>query len=113
FDAGVADDGSPFIVMELLAGEPLSSLIEREGSIDPEEATRITQHVLRGLIKAHAAGIVHRDLKPDNVFLVERDHEPPLAKILDFGVSKVDKSQSAATLTREGTVIGTPAYMSP
>jgi serine/threonine protein kinase len=113
YDAGIADDGSPFIVMELLEGESLSARIEREGRLDAEESVRIVAQVLRGLIKAHEAGIVHRDLKPDNVFLVDRDHDPPVAKILDFGVSKVKKTQASTTLTREGSVLGTPAYMSP
>jgi serine/threonine-protein kinase len=113
FDAGVADDGTPFIVMEVLEGESLASRIDREGGLDPDETVRIAIQILRGLHKAHEAGIVHRDLKPDNVFLVDRDHEPPLAKILDFGVSKVEKAQGSTTLTRDGSVIGTPAYMSP
>jgi serine/threonine-protein kinase len=113
FDAGIAEDGSPFIVMELLSGESLSARIAREARLDPEEAVRIVVQVLRGLIRAHDAGIVHRDLKPDNVFLEDREHEPPFAKVLDFGVSKVSKQNASTTLTREGSVLGTPAYMSP
>ncbi|MFO0759848.1 MAG: hypothetical protein U0359_25405 [Byssovorax sp.] len=64
---------------------------------------------------AHEAGIVHRDLKPDNVFLVDRDDDATFAKILDFGISKIQRSGSTplSTLTRQGTVLGTPFYMSP
>ncbi len=113
FDSGFADDGSPFIVMELLRGETLASLLKREGRLAPEETSRVMVQVLRGLSRAHEAGIIHRDLKPDNIFLVDRSPEPAFAKILDFGVSKIDRKQTTTTLTREGMVLGTPAYMSP
>jgi eukaryotic-like serine/threonine-protein kinase len=113
FDTGFAEDGSPFIVMELLRGESLATLLRREGKLSSAETTRIVLQVLRGLSRAHAAGIVHRDLKPDNIFLVDRYPDPPFAKILDFGISKIDRPTKHTTLTREGTVLGTPAYMSP
>jgi len=113
FDAGFTDDGVAFIVMELLRGEPLSERIKREGLLDPPEAKRIFVQIVRGLVSAHDAGIVHRDLKPDNVFLVDRDPDPPFTKILDFGISKVEKLPEHTTLTREGVVLGTPWYMSP
>jgi serine/threonine-protein kinase len=75
----------------------------------------MASQLLRGLHHAHAAGIIHRDLKPDNVFLAERPDEPPMVKILDFGVSKIAAGAGSAlkTLTREGTIVGTPYYMSP
>jgi serine/threonine protein kinase len=113
FDTGFAEDGSPFLVMELLRGESLAALLRRESSLSSEETTRIVLQVLRGLSRAHAAGIVHRDLKPDNIFLVDRYPDPSFAKILDFGISKIDRPTHHTTLTREGTVLGTPAYMSP
>ena len=115
FDSGFTDDGLPFIVMELLRGEDLGHRIKRCGRLELPEALHITSQILRGLHRAHEAGIVHRDLKPDNVFLVDRDDEPNFAKILDFGISKVQRSSEvpAHTLTRQGTVLGTPFYMSP
>ncbi|MEJ7729344.1 MAG: protein kinase [Polyangiaceae bacterium] len=115
FDSGFTDDGLPFIVMELLRGEDLGHRIKRCGRLELPEALHITAQILRGLHRAHEAGIVHRDLKPDNVFLVDRDDEPNFAKILDFGISKVQRSSEvpAHTLTRQGTVLGTPFYMSP
>ncbi len=114
FDVGGSEDGHPYIVMELLRGEDLGHRIRRLGRLDLPDALRITAHVLRGLARAHDAGIVHRDLKPDNVFLVERDDDPCFAKLLDFGVSKIQRAGGTTkTITREGVVLGTPVYMSP
>ncbi|WP_437966678.1 serine/threonine-protein kinase [Sorangium sp. So ce260] len=114
FDAGFADD-VPFLVMELLRGEDLGHRIRRCGRLELGEALHVTAQILRGLHRAHEAGIVHRDLKPDNIFLVDRDDDPNFAKILDFGISKVRRTDGvpAHTLTRQGTVLGTPFYMSP
>ncbi len=113
FDSGITDEGVPYIVMELLRGESLASLLKREPRLSSEETKRIMVMVLRGLARAHEAGIVHRDLKPDNIFLVDRQPEPTFAKILDFGISKIERTRTTTTLTREGTVLGTPSYMSP
>jgi serine/threonine protein kinase len=115
FDSGMTDEGTPYIVMELLRGEDLGHRIKRLGRLDLPEAAHVIAQILRGLHRAHHAGIVHRDLKPDNIFLVERDDDPNFAKILDFGISKVRRSGETPlnTLTRQGTVLGTPFYMSP
>ena len=115
FDSGVADDGIPYIVMELLRGEDLGHRIKRCGRLEIGESVHIVAQILRGLHRAHEAGIVHRDLKPDNIFLVDRDDDESFAKILDFGISKVQRQNGAPvhTLTRQGTVLGTPFYMSP
>ncbi|AUX47856.1 protein kinase [Sorangium cellulosum] len=114
FDSGFADD-VPFLVMELLRGEDLGHRIRRCGRLDLGEALHVIAQLLRGLHRAHEAGIVHRDLKPDNIFLVDRDDDPNFAKILDFGISKVRRENGVQvhTLTRQGTVLGTPFYMSP
>ncbi len=115
FDAGTTDDGVPFIVMELLRGEDLGHRIRRMGRLELDDAIHLTAQLLRGLARAHAAGIVHRDLKPDNVFLVDRDDDRPFVKILDFGISKFARTGATPvqTLTKEGTVLGTPFYMAP
>ena len=115
FDSGISEEGQPYIVMELLRGEDLGHRIKRCGRLDLPEAVHITAQILRGLNRAHKAGIVHRDLKPDNIFLVDRDDDPNFAKILDFGISKVRRrgDMPVNTLTRQGTVLGTPFYMSP
>ncbi len=115
FDSGISEDGRPYIVMELLRGEDLSHRIKRCGRLEVPEAIHVAAQILRGLHRAHQAGIVHRDLKPDNIFLVDRDDDPNFAKILDFGISKMRREGETPvhTLTRQGTVLGTPFYMSP
>jgi serine/threonine-protein kinase len=115
YDSGTTDAGLPYLVMELLRGEDLGHRIKRCGRLEPPEAVQLTAQILRGLHRAHEAGIIHRDLKPDNIFLVDRDDDSHFAKILDFGISKVQRGRDAPvhTLTREGTILGTPFYMSP
>src|SRR6201996_600920 len=104
FDSGLSEEGQPFIVMELLRGEDLGHRIKRCGRLDLPEALHVTAQILRGLHRAHKSGIVHRDLKPDNIFLVDRDDDPNFAKILDFGISKVQRTSEVpvSTLTRQG-----------
>ncbi len=113
FDTGEADDGRPFIVMELLRGRSLADHVV-EGPLAADEVVRVAIQIARGLARAHDAGIIHRDLKPENIFLVEATPAPPIVKILDFGIAKWSGAGPApSTLTREGDVLGTPAYMSP
>jgi eukaryotic-like serine/threonine-protein kinase len=113
FDSGTAEDGRPFLVMELLTGEDLRSRLKREEKLPVELAIGAMKQILRALVRAHAAGIVHRDLKPDNVFLCERDDGGLFVKIVDFGISKLTATSTLDTLTRRGTVLGTAYYMSP
>jgi serine/threonine-protein kinase len=113
-DHGV-DEGTPFIVMELLEGECLSERLQRTQRLPPAQTARIVTHVARALSRAHEAGIVHRDLKPGNIFLVNNDDEE-LAKLFDFGIAKTHLqtlSTRAETTTIPGTLVGTPYYMSP
>ncbi len=117
YDHGVTDDGKPYIVMELLIGEPLDKRIERLRVIPLRDVAHIIQQVCRGLQKAHEHGIVHRDLKPENIFLVRNaDDDDEVAKVLDFGIAKLRTSgadQNVSSSTRTGAVLGTPFYMSP
>jgi serine/threonine-protein kinase len=116
FDYGL-ERGVPFIVMELLVGEDLQKRLQREGRLSPEATARLTQSITRALQRAHDLGLVHRDLKPGNIFLAkEGDHEVP--KVVDFGVVKALPGQQRLATegsenTVEGTLIGTPSYMSP
>ncbi len=110
----VAEDGRPFIVMELLDGVPLSAYTKSGGRVPLLQSAIILQGVLAGLAAAHAQGVVHRDLKPDNVFLSRDEAGQYHAKILDFGIAKVmDAAGGMGQRTRTGALLGTPAYMSP
>ncbi|MEO7113650.1 MAG: serine/threonine-protein kinase [Polyangiaceae bacterium] len=117
-DTGTAEDGTPFIAMELLEGETLGARLSPPGSgttlrLHVDEATHITQAILAALGAAHSLNVVHRDLKPDNIFL-PANSGPNAAKILDFGVAKVvDAAGGAGSRTRTGMLLGTPGYMSP
>jgi Protein kinase domain len=113
-DAGVADDGIPYIAMELLDGHTLEAELEEGKALPLRRVAPIVEQVCRGLAAAHAAGVVHRDVKPENVFLHhERGEE--IVKVLDFGIAKVtDELRLArAELTSTGELVGSPRYMAP
>jgi len=114
-DSGTLEDGSPFLVMERLYGETLRTYFARMGRLDPDQAIELAVQMLSGLEAAHALGIVHRDMKPENVFIVHRKGSLPLVKLLDFGMCRRKTSHRVDdhTLTRVGTVVGTPEYMAP
>jgi serine/threonine-protein kinase len=122
FDHGIGDDGRPYIVMEMLVGEPLDKRIERFGRISPVDTARILKQVSRALQRAHDAGIIHRDLKPENIFLVRSpDDDDEIAKVLDFGIAKIQpppgqrpgQTPGVSSSTKTGAVLGTPYFMSP
>jgi endoglucanase len=110
-DFGIAEDGSPFIVMEYLDGESLRALIDRGGRIPVARACDIVVQACRGVEAAHKAGIIHRDINPQNLFLGRRDDGTDLVKVLDFGIAKLAAAENAETQT--GAILGTPAYLSP
>jgi len=114
-DFGTTEDELPFMVMELLEGEPLSGRMHRERQLPIPDVVQIANLTLRGLAAVHNTGIIHRDLKPDNIYL-KRENQSVYPKILDFGISRSVEPQSgrrSALTTREGLIIGTPEYMSP
>ena len=120
YDLGTLDDGCPYLVMEKLVGETLADRIASEGGLPVDEVIDVLTQVLSGLVAAHEKGIVHRDIKPENVFLTRRVGCAPVAKLLDFGVSKMISVQPAdrdgeseTELTRTGIVLGTPYYLAP
>jgi len=115
YDYGRFEDGTLFIAMELLSGEPLDELLER-GPIDLSIALDVATQACEGLHAAHEKGIVHRDVKPANIFLQKNGAQPPTVmvkvKILDLGIAKLNADRSS-NLTATGMVFGSPEYMSP
>ncbi len=114
--AGTLEDESPYLVLEFLEGEPLADRLRVVDQLPFSEALMIADQLLEGLIAAHAEGVVHRDIKPDNLFLEKpAPGGPPVSlRILDFGISKMLGADStAAAITIEGEVLGTPYYLAP
>ncbi len=112
-DYGHTEDGTAYMVMELLEGSPLDEENNRKGPLPPGRATAIAWQIAKGLKEAHRAGVIHRDLKSPNVFLIDRDGRD-YVKLLDFGISKMRESEpDDVQLTSTGMVMGTPNYLSP
>lgn len=110
------EDGSLYIVMEMLEGKNLNQVVRRGGPMPPERAIPILVQVCGALQEAHEMGIVHRDLKPENIFLCNQGGLVDFPKVLDFGLAKVTEQQmqpGSMILTQEGMVFGTPEFMSP
>jgi tRNA A-37 threonylcarbamoyl transferase component Bud32 len=114
FDVDQLDTGELYIVMELLQGDELSVALERDQQLEPERAVDIALQILDALDAAHGAGVVHRDLKPENVLLLLDAGGNEKVKIIDFGVARLEREGPAALRkTAEGTIVGTPYYVSP
>ncbi len=111
FDYGETAEGSPYLVMELVRGEPLGARIQKSGPLPAPDAVSLVLPLLDGLAAAHRAGVVHRDIKPDNV-VIAAGPSGPQPKLLDFGIARMDRGEEAR-LTADGGFIGTPAYMAP
>jgi serine/threonine-protein kinase len=106
FDYGRAEDGTFYYVMEYLPGLSLSQLVERHGPLCPARVVFLLAQVCDALAEAHSAGLIHRDIKPGNIFSAVRGGQYDVAKLLDFGLAKVE-------LTQAGSITGSPLYMSP
>jgi serine/threonine protein kinase len=113
FDVGKTAIGDPFIVMELLHGETLASLLEREGRLSSVRAVQLLLPIADALSVAHAKGFVHRDVKPDNVFIANDEEGQLQPKLVDFGIVKHERQEGDSQLTQVGAVLGSPDYMSP
>jgi serine/threonine-protein kinase len=111
------ENGYAFMVLELLDGEDLDQVLEREIRLAPHVAVDYVIQALRGVAQAHAKGIVHRDLKPANLFLARRPDGGTIVKVLDFGISKAATGSALEMapnqLTSTATMLGSPLYMSP
>ena len=110
-DDDVAEDGSVFLVMELLEGQSVAALAESRpnGRLGRGETLWIADQLLEVLVAAHGKGIVHRDLKPENLFVTREG----ALKVLDFGLARVVDAPGVAKMTKTGVIMGTPAFMPP
>lgn len=116
-DTGTDEEsGMPYMAMELLKGEDTQQLIDRFGALPPELALRLTAQACVGLHKAHETRVIHRDIKPANLYIARVEDDGIVVKLLDFGVAKVRQDANTvetAGLTRTGSMLGSPLYMSP
>ncbi len=110
-DHGHLPDGTSYLVMELLEGEPLATRLKFKVRLAPDELFPIAMNVSEAVVAIHAAGVVHRDLKPANIYLVTDPEAGERAKILDFGIARVEWEEMR--ITNMGAPLGTPGYMSP
>ena len=117
-DVGELDDGSPFLVLDLLEGEDLGQLIGREGRVPVAQAARWVRQACEGVAAAHERGVIHRDIKPSNLFVARSSAGgPALVKLLDFGLSRAFVAGGAplddSSLTASDAVVGSPRYLAP
>ena len=113
YDAGTADSGRPYFVMEYVKGTPITGFCDRH-TLSIEERLRLFQQVCQAVHHAHQKGIIHRDIEPSNI-LVSSENDQIIPKIIDFGVAKaISQPLTERTLiTEESQLLGTPEYMSP
>jgi serine/threonine-protein kinase len=116
-DFGVTENGLVYLVMEYLEGSDLGSRLRgtARAPMPPDKVVQIMVQVCAAVAKAHSRGVIHRDLKPENVWiLVDEDSGEERVKVLDFGIAKLkSQERTIANLTQNGTIMGTPQYMSP
>jgi serine/threonine-protein kinase len=115
YDFGISQDGTFFLVMELLDGLDLETLIERYGPVPAERAVHLLQQACESLAEAHTRGLVHRDIKPSNIFTCRMGLDVDFVKVLDFGLVKAmgEGDRESTMLTEPDSTTGTPAYIAP
>ncbi len=113
FDYGRADDGTFYYVMEFLPGMNLAELVRRYGPMPAARVIHLVRQACDALQEAHEVGLVHRDIKPANIFAAVRGGQYDVAKLLDFGLAKPVANLEEDQITQEGTITGSPLYMSP
>ncbi len=116
FMVGETDDHVPFMVMEYVDGEPLSSALARGEPLPVGRALRIARQIASALAEAHGSGLIHRAPKPPNTLLEQRRRAADVVKVVDFGIAKIvagDGAPGVSALTHTGTIFGTPHYLSP
>ena len=113
YDAGETASGIPYLAMEFVAGKSLGRLVlAEEGQVAPARAAELIRQIAAGLDAAHRLGVVHRDLKPDNILVAHAGTPEEIAKVVDFGISRVLRDESQK-VTKKGFVAGTYELMSP
>jgi serine/threonine-protein kinase len=113
-DSDAADPFPPYMAMELLGGQDLRHRLRESPVLDPNDVRKLGQEVAGTLAAVHRSGVLHRDVKPDNIFLERRNPDrEPLVKLLDFGVALGLDLPGITRLTRHGSCVGTPEYLSP
>jgi serine/threonine-protein kinase len=114
FDYGRAEDGTFYYVMEYLPGMTLEELVKEQGPLPADRVVHFLNQLCGALAEAHAIGLIHRDIKPGNVMVCQRGGTHDVAKLLDFGLVRTGVAGGGDDrLTQQGTVIGTPAFLSP
>jgi serine/threonine-protein kinase len=113
FDYGRADDGTFYYVMEYLPGMNLAEIVRRYGPLPAGRALHLVRQACEALQEAHDLGLIHRDIKPANIFAAVRGGLFDVAKLLDFGLAKPLASFDGEPITQEGTITGSPLFMSP
>lgn len=113
FDYGRTADGTFYYVMEYLPGHNIGEIVDMDGPLSPARAVYLMRQVCSALAEAHGIGLVHRDIKPANIFCAYRGGEYDVAKLLDFGLAKPTARIGEAHLTQDGSITGSPLFMSP
>jgi hypothetical protein len=111
FEFGETEQGDPFIVSELLHGETLGDVLASQPRLSATRVVQVILPIIEGLVMAHGRGVVHRDVKPENIFLSRDDVSRIRPKLLDFGIARMIDADRKLTI--DGTLLGTPDYMSP
>lgn len=114
YDYGETEEGTFYYVMEYLPGLNLSEIVDQFGPMSSARTLDFMEQTASALSEAHAAGMIHRDIKPANIYAAQRGSRFDVAKLLDFGlVSSTEKAVEDFALTREGTITGSPSFLSP
>ncbi|MBK9142065.1 MAG: serine/threonine protein kinase [Candidatus Melainabacteria bacterium] len=113
YDFGVSDTGRPYIIMDRVEGQNLKDILLKEGRMEATRALPVFLQICDALAHLHEHGFLHRDIKPDNIILHDTAFQKDYATLVDFGIAKKINEPKNRKLTMEGTVVGTPAYMSP
>ncbi len=115
YDFGKLEDGALFMVFEYIDGISLKELVAKQGNVEPYRVAKILKQTLSSLHEAHSMGILHRDLKPANIMIYEHAGRKDLVKLLDFGIAKILREQSAEAMEQltGNNLVGTPRYIAP